>query len=157
MDRAGKFWLRVAPEPGLGGCFIWTGARTTPPRGEPYGRVRVGGRSVMATHFVWEMERGPIPEGLLVLHHCDRPLCVRPNHLFLGTHKDNAADMRGKGRAPRWDGGRNPNARLTAADVKAMRARYWADGVTQKQLVQEFGISQAQVSKIIRGVAWSTS
>ena len=87
----------VSPEPNTG-CWLWTGA--TVPFG--YGRIN-GGRTgvgvLLAHRASWEIYRGPVPEELCVLHRCDIPQCVNPDHLFLGTHADNVADKIAKGRA----------------------------------------------------------
>lgn len=86
--------------PGIGPCLEWQGARL---RG--YGRVRRAGRMQYAHRVAWEEVNGPIPDGLLVLHRCDNPPCVRPEHLFLGTDADNARDKaeKGRGNSPRGD------------------------------------------------------
>lgn len=88
----GRFWSNVRRSDG---CWEWTGSK----RGNGYGCLAVGGRQVGAHRVAWETQNGPIPEGLFVLHKCDNPPCVRPDHLFLGTAKDNAMDMARKGRA----------------------------------------------------------
>lgn len=78
-----------------GDCWVWT--RSTADFG--YGKIGDGSR-VRGTHVVsWELTNGPVPEGLWVLHRCDNPPCVRPEHLFLGTAADNNQDMIRKGRA----------------------------------------------------------
>lgn len=90
-----RFWAKVEKSEG---CWNWRAATV---RG--YGEFRIGGRSVspMYAHRVsWTMANGPIPVGLLVLHHCDNRRCVRPSHLFLGTVADNAQDASRKGRLP---------------------------------------------------------
>lgn len=100
-----RFWVRVAGV--RRGCWEWRGA--TDPDG--YGVLRYQ-RSRMRAHRVsWQLANGPVPKGLHVLHSCDNPPCVNPDHLFLGTHQDNVRDRdqkkRGKvpiRRAGRWTG-----------------------------------------------------
>lgn len=79
-------------------CWLWTGARTNAGYGVFQLRLRV---QVRAHRYSYETSVGPIPNGMLVCHRCDNRLCVRPEHLFLGTHDDNMADMVGKGRQAR--------------------------------------------------------
>lgn len=148
------------------GCLLYTGAGV--PRG--YGVIYYNGRQQYAHRLAWEIENGPIPDGLFVLHECDVPGCVNPSHLFLGTPKDNTQDMLRKGRctagAPYGD--RNPMrvhdgllsgeksgaAKLTASQVESIRARY-ATGETQTSLAEEFRVRQGHISRIIRRTAWA--
>lgn len=83
------------------GCWIWTGGTVDGGYGQ-FSIGRDGRRSVVMQAHRWSYRHynGEIPEGLLVLHRCDTPACVRPEHLFLGTQADNMADMRAKGRHP---------------------------------------------------------
>ena len=76
------------------GCWIWQGARTN----KGYGCVDVNGTNTTAHRAAWVAKFGSISKGILVCHHCDTPPCINPDHLFLGTAKDNAADMVSKGR-----------------------------------------------------------
>lgn len=88
-----KFWGNVR----IGArheCWPWTAARH--PRG--YGHLWIRRRAVNAHRISWVLSHGEIPDGLSVLHHCDNPPCVNPNHLFLGTQQDNVKDMVEKGR-----------------------------------------------------------
>lgn len=90
-SRVATFWTRVEK---TGNCWIWTG-RTLP---TGYGRFWLTGREVYSHRFAWEMAHGAIPVGMSVCHTCDNPSCVRSDHLFLGTQKDNMADAKAKGR-----------------------------------------------------------
>lgn len=91
---ADRFMDYVSPEPNSG-CFLWEGSCDR--RG--YGQLRVS-RDVLryATHVALELDGRPVPHGMGACHHCDNPGCVNPAHLFVGTQKDNAADMIRKGR-----------------------------------------------------------
>ena len=88
-----RFWSKVDTS---GECWTWTADLDD----HGYGRLGIGRKRIEPAHRVaWTLANGPIPEGLRVLHHCDNPPCVRPDHLFLGTQADNMADMMAKGRA----------------------------------------------------------
>lgn len=81
------------------GCWLWTGARLRKGSVYTYGQLNVqGGHRVLAHRYTWELANGPIPDQMVVHHHCENPSCVRPSHLFLGTQSDNLRDARMKGR-----------------------------------------------------------
>ena len=83
------------------GCWNWNGYRNK----TGYGFTRIGGRGskgILAHRLSWVLHHGEIPEGLHVLHKCDNPSCVNPNHLFLGTNLDNIKDRTAKGRSSHW-------------------------------------------------------
>lgn len=92
VDPVERFRSYVAPEPNSG-CFLWLGGVS-----KGYGMTRFRGRHEAAHRVAWRVFIGDIPAGLFVLHRCDNPLCVNPQHLFLGTHTENVRDMIAKGR-----------------------------------------------------------
>ena len=89
-----RFWSKVNKSDD---CWTWTASCNK----WGYGQFRLNGRCVLAHRAAYVFEHGPIPDGLFVMHLCDNPPCVNPAHLTLGTHTDNMADMKAKGRSPR--------------------------------------------------------
>lgn len=89
-----RYWARVSKTEG---CWLWTGARTS--RG--YGVITIRYKSLYVHRLALQLAGRPLGPGELACHHCDTPLCVRPDHLFAGTVADNAADMVAKGRSYR--------------------------------------------------------
>ncbi len=127
-------------------CVEWAGSRQR--RG--YGMLWFQGRRWLAHRRAWVQARGPIPEGLNVLHRCDNPPCVNVDHLFLGTHQDNMTDKRVKGRAPGKPGETNPAAKLTQQQADEIRA----DPRSQRKIAKDYGVSQCTVSDIKSGRRW---
>lgn len=109
-----RFWSKVEFIPEHP-CWEWNAAKNETGYGKMSSGIR-GEGNLKAHRASWIINRGPIPEGACVLHKCDNPGCVNPNHLFLGTKKDNSQDMIKKGRGkghfqsgsldPRSNGGR---------------------------------------------------
>lgn len=148
-----RFWSKVNI---TDSCWLWTASVN----GKGYGQMSVGGRRGrphLAHRLSWQMHRGPIPEGMSVLHRCDNPPCVNPEHLFLGTRADNNNDMRAKGRAapmPNVEGEKHPMAILTASDVEGVR-RMLASGNSGRSIAALFGVSESTISDIKRGRSWT--
>lgn len=115
-----------------------------------YGKKMFKGKVKMAHRLAWEEVFGPIPEGMCVCHACDNRGCVNPEHLFLGTHKDNMADMASKGRSRVSLGQNNPNVKLTEKEVLSIRE----DGRTQKEIAEEYNVSRQLVGAIKRNELW---
>jgi hypothetical protein len=145
QGSADHFWSRVDRS---AECWVWTGGTV----GGGYGRFGRG--KVLAHRHAWEITNGPIPDGLDVLHRCDNPPCVRPDHLFLGTHTDNMRDMFTKGRRATKRGTSHPNARMTEEDVRWAKAEYAKGGTTIKHLAASLGVSKSTLRVAIRGIRW---
>lgn len=154
-----RFWPKVDFSGAAAGsaCWEWTGHRL--PKG--YGLLGRGGRRggmIYAHRLSWELHFGPIPGGLFVLHKCDNPPCVRPEHLFLGDVVDNGQDMSRKGRWKNQDpkGERNGMAKLTAAQVAEIRALvrpnrpHWG----REALARKYGVSGQMIYFILNGTNW---
>ncbi len=117
-----------------------------------YGVVTVGKERVLAHRLAWAMHNGADPTGKVVMHSCDNPACVNPEHLSLGTPAQNSADMAAKGRSTR--GTRNPMAKLCPSHVRTIRSMR-THGLTGVQVAKLFGVSQATISSIMSGTRWS--
>jgi hypothetical protein len=137
-------------------CWPWTASRNTFGYGTFKGDVVNGKQEQLAHRYGYRLLVGPIPDGMHVCHSCDTPPCQNPAHWFVGTHADNHADKVRKGRQSRvrFSGEANPHAKLTAADVAAIRERC-AAGETQESVAQDFGVQQPAISRIIRGARWA--
>lgn len=159
-----RFWAKVQKG---SDCWEWSGARL--PRG--YGTVRVDRRPWLAHRLSWVIHFGPIRDGMFVCHTCDNPACVRPEHLFEGTALANNRDMVSKNRHAhgpthgsathphRFPGGRARGtrintAKLSEADVVAIRARFAAGATTQKELAVAFGVSKSAIWYVVRVGSW---
>lgn len=138
-QRIAAFWSRVSK---TDSCWLWTGAKTS----AGYPAMSIGHVTKLAHRFSYELANGPIPKGQLVLHSCDTPLCVRPDHLSLGTDADNVADKVRKGRA------QSKITKEQAAEIKQrLQDPYYG---INKELADKYGISAAQVSSIRSGKRW---
>jgi hypothetical protein len=132
-------------------CWLWTGHT----RGEMrYGAFWLDGRTTTAHRAAFTLFVSDIPAGQQVLHRCDEPKCVRPDHLFLGTQADNMADKAAKGRCHDQRGERSHTAKLSRAQVADIKAKYLAGGVSQRALAASYKVSQRTVSDLLRGVCW---
>lgn len=146
-----RFWSHVDKS---GECWVWMAGRDQ----DGYGVFSIGGRSVRANRYAYELAHGSLNPDHQVCHACDNPPCVRPDHLFAGTGADNALDREIKGRGagvpPSMLGEQNPSAVLTAEQVHTIRQRCAAGDVRRRDLAVEFGVSRATIDQIISGKIW---
>src|SRR4030095_5152697 len=148
-----RFDSKWEPEP-LSGFWLCTSAVTGTP--DKRGIIHVGRKNdppVYAHRVAWQLYRGEIPIGLLVLHRCDTPLCVNPDHLFLGTTRDNALDCVAKGRWGKRNfprGENHHNAKITEATVREIRQSI----DTLVVCAERYGLHFGTVSDIRRRKTW---
>ena len=140
------FQLRYEMNPG--GCWEWYG----PFDRDGYGKVKRHGKTLRAHRVSYEIHKGPIPPGLVLLHSCDNPSCVNPEHLRPGTVRDNNQDMLRKGRNS--FGRSPPKSSLGALDVIRIRCRA-AEGEKHAALAREYGVSPNTIAKIVKRESWS--
>lgn len=134
----------------VSGCWEWQRGKTA----YGYGAVRYDGRSTSAHRMSWLVCRGEIPAGQCVLHKCDNPPCVRPEHLFLGSTYDNNRDRAAKGRSAPLRGETNGMAKLTADGVRLIRAMF-TYGFSQDEIGKLFRVPQGYVSHVVLRKVWA--
>ena len=135
------------------GCWLWLGGKD----GRGYGVAWNGKHWEKAHRLYYKIFRGPIPVGLSICHHCDNPPCINPAHLFVGTQKDNVRDAISKNRFsyPKIrPGHKNPNAKLTPNQVRAIRSRYSFRKCTSKQLGREYNVSPTVILMVVHRHAY---
>ena len=160
-----RFWSNVDKS---GDCWLWQGLVLN----SGYGQFYAAGKRYRAHRYSWILAHGPIPEGLSVCHTCDNPLCVNPDHLWLGTTLANQLDAVRKGRKASGiksgaythpeqvqRGETHPSAKLTEADVLYLR-RIWrrghkrGDGTGITALARAYGMSTSSIQAAISGKTW---
>jgi hypothetical protein len=140
-----RFWSYVQKPIGEG-CWLWTGAIDG-----GYGRMTVNKKGIYAHRISYMLHKGNIPDTIKVCHTCDNPLCVRIDHLYLGTQQDNMDDRDNKGRCAK--GETSGMSKLTEEQVKTIKHTpyYWGMNTA---LAKCFGLNQGTVSCIRRGITW---
>lgn len=148
--RAGfaeRFWRRVRK---CDGCWTWTGERSS----KGYGRIRAragGGQWIRAHRASWVLANGQIPAGLQVLHRCDNPPCVRPEHLFLGTDATNRLDAAEKGR--HFSIQPPSTGQIGEAQAAEIRVEIRA-GRQRREIARTYGVSEGLIRAIAERRLW---
>lgn len=139
---AERFWAKVQKGPD---CWTWTGAVSKGQTGRSYGAIQADAPSrqlLVASRVSLEISLGrPLDATENALHRCDNSMCVRPDHLFVGTDRDNTQDMIKKGR--------HPSMRLTAQQANDIRRRCATESISQSALAREYGVDPSCISKIV--------
>lgn len=150
VTPAQLFWAKVNRTEG---CWIWTGS-IKPRNG--YGNVMIQGENHNAHRWAYAEAKGPIPKGMEVMHTCDVPACVNPDHMKLGTHIENMLDCKAKGRTTM--GERNKRGKLTEAQARAVLAEYKIVNGRQsnaKELAARYGVNAGAITGITSGRTWA--
>lgn len=129
------------------GCWEWTGCQD----GRGYGLFGISSKvKKRAYRYSYELYIGEIPKGMSVCHRCDNKLCVNPEHLFVGTHAENMADMVAKGRSARGLGERHARAKLTKDDVREIRSSDKSD----RALAKKYGVCGRTIWQVKKRISW---
>ncbi len=144
-----RFWEKV----NVGGpddCWEWTAWKNN----KGYGQISYQGKLQLAHRFSWKLANEDPPGEMCVLHRCDNPLCVNPNHLFLGTQKDNMQDKKRKRRTASQKGTENGKAKLTEENVLRIRELYSTGNYYQRELAVKYKVSRSQIKEIVNRKQW---
>lgn len=151
MPRKTKpFWDRIAIADNENECWLWKQAKFA----DGYGNYTVNGKTMRAHRHAYELTYGPVPDGLLVCHKCDTPLCCNPTHLFLGTPQDNILDMHRKGRSASQKIAQGKHVSLTDEQVVDIRLLH-TQGATYEQLALVFGVHKDIIKGIVSRRSWT--
>ena len=143
--------LLLASEEKNGGCICAT--KYLNDKGYP--RMRVNAKKRYMSHVMYERYIGEMPDGMCVLHKCDIPSCINPQHLFIGTKADNNYDMVSKGRHyVHGKGEKSCRATITDKQAKEIKMEYKPRVVTASYLAEKYGTTRAVVNNIVQNKSW---
>lgn len=158
MKLSERFWSKVKKS---NGCWEWQACIST----AGYGKIGYKGKSIEAHRISYELSFGEIPNGMSICHSCDNRKCVRPDHLFVGSHRENMMDAKAKGRMVHGDshwmvkypelrmrGSSHPKSRLIEEEVSLIRLLSLVHN--QKFLAKQFNVSEPTISEIVTNKRW---
>lgn len=132
-------------------CWEYNGYK---PRGsKSYGYIQIEGRAKIAHRVSYELNKGEIPKGYVVMHSCDNPCCINPAHLSVGTNKDNSQDMVRKGRHKYNIGAESYNTKFKDEDIIEIRKKL-LDGKSISSVSREYGVSWPCIQDIKLKRTW---
>lgn len=140
-----SFWSRVGVQ-GDDDCWNWTGCQIR----DAYGQIRYQGRKWYTHRLAYTLTHGAIPDGLVVRHRCDNPLCCNPRHLELGSQADNNRDRDERGRHVSLSGEASASSKLSESQVKEI---YLSSG-SEKDLAAHYGVAPTTIGDIRRRHSW---
>lgn len=158
-----RFWSKVDIKDNPDECWNWRACISN----KGYGRFMINRKVVPASRMSYIITNGPIVGKYEVCHTCDNPLCVNPNHLFLGTRKQNMEDAKNKGRLSSGEkhsklctgnravGERSGKSKLTEKQVREIRRLYTTTETSYKKLAKRFAVSPSAVAAIIKNKRWT--
>ena len=124
------------------GCWIWFGAQ----RGVGYGAIKINGRVIDAHRAAYEIYKGPVPKGALILHTCDNRACVNPDHLVIGDHSQNQRDAMNRAGVKPWRATRTTP--LTSQEIAQIHSDY-AGGVSERQLTRKYNVAATSLKRLL--------
>lgn len=136
------------------GCWLWSGSTIKHGYGQIHTKLGDKYVTILAHRFFYEHHKGSIPDGHHICHDCDNPNCVNPDHLWVGTQKDNMIDMINKGRSNHIYGERHTKAKLTDSQVIEVREKYSTGRYTQQELANLYKIDRSSIGRIVRFDTW---
>lgn len=131
-----RFWAKVNQ---TRSCWEWTAAKSA----FGHGRFRLNGHLLSPHRIAWVLLCGKIPPGMLILHKCDNPSCVRPKHLYLGTHSDNLRDALKRGRKA------NPSVKKLTDDQVRHARQEVANGRSHRSVAKSLSVSHSTIDRVI--------
>ncbi len=147
-----RFWSKV-DRSGKNECWNWKAHLNN----KGYGVLGVGRELMLAHRISWTIENGEIPAGMEILHRCDNPCCVNPNHLISGTHHENILDMLRKGRYKKsfiFRGESHTEAKLRNEDIPEIR-RLFDQGIPTRTIAKKYNVDSKTIWSVGKRISWT--